>query len=131
VMLVRIELDSVVANTDEKANKATLRMAEIESLLQDEMDVSTTVQLERLDELERAMAILDPAQLMRKNEIAGGSPTPAAPSGIVSPNLADVTAPLLRPASPAMPSTSLGTPPTTTPPAGGPTSPTEPSLSSF
>jgi len=134
VMLVRIELDRVVANTDEKVNKATLRMAEIESLLQDEMDVSTTVQLERLDELERAMAILDPAQLVRKNEVAGGSPAPAAPAapaGIVSPNLADVTAPLLRPASPAMPSTSLGTPPTSTPPVGGPTSPTEPSLSSF
>ncbi|MDO8392191.1 MAG: hypothetical protein Q7V57_17085 [Actinomycetota bacterium] len=121
VMLVRIELDRVVANTDDKVNKATLRMAEIESLLQDEMDVSTTVQLERLDELERAIAILDPAQLVRKDELAGGGAAAPAPAAL-TPSLADVTAPLLRPTSPQMPGTSLGQ---------APTKPAEPSLSSF
>ena len=41
--------------TDEKLDKTHLRMAEIEGLLGDEMDVSAAVQLERLDELERAI----------------------------------------------------------------------------
>ncbi|MEI7547898.1 MAG: hypothetical protein WCK21_07550 [Actinomycetota bacterium] len=138
VMLVRIELDRVVANTDDKVNKATLRMAEIESLLQDEMDVSTTIQLERLDELERAMATLDPAQLVRKDELtaevgasltatSASAPTPIVPAA----NLADVTAPLLRHNGTQMPSTSLSVPPAAPLPSGSPTSPTEPSLSSF
>lgn len=65
-MLVRIEIDRVAASTDERLDKATLRMAEIESLLTDEMDVSASVQLERLDELERAIAALDPDQFVRK-----------------------------------------------------------------
>lgn len=148
VMLVRIELDRVVANTDEKVDKANLRMAEIEGMLQDEMDVSATVQLERLDELERAVAMLDPAQLMRHNELGGAAvasvvppattaAAPAAPPTVpptgaqpVAPNLADVTAPLLRPHN-AMPSTSLNLSPNGTPPPGVPASPTEPSLSSF
>lgn len=65
-MLVRIELDRVVAATDEKLDKHMLRMSEIEALLTDEMDVSAAVQLERLDELERAVAALDPDQFVRK-----------------------------------------------------------------
>ena len=65
-MLVRIEIDRVSATTDERLDRASLRMAEIESLLGDEMDVSATVQLERLDELERAISALDPDQFVRK-----------------------------------------------------------------
>jgi hypothetical protein len=68
--LVRIELDRVVAHVDEKVDKQTIRMSEIEGLLTDQMDVSTAVQLERLDELERQMEMLDPSQFMRA---AGGS----------------------------------------------------------
>lgn len=60
-MLVRIELDRVVANTDEKLDKQAVRLSEIEALLTDEMDVGQAVQLERIDELERAIAMLDPA----------------------------------------------------------------------
>lgn len=59
-MLVRIELDRVVANTDEKLDKQAVRLTEIEALLTDEMDVGQAVQLERIDELERAIAMLDP-----------------------------------------------------------------------
>ncbi|CAB4363163.1 MAG: hypothetical protein F2681_10010 [Actinobacteria bacterium] len=128
VMLVRIELDRVVANTDEKVNRATLRMAEIESLLQDEMDVSTTVQLERLDELERAVATLDPSKFA--HDISTG-PTAEAVAAPSTNSLADVTAPLLRPSSAQMPSTSLGDPAPITPPHGSPTTSTEASLSSF
>lgn len=65
-MLVRIEIDRVSATTDERLDKAALRMAEIESMLGDEMDVSASVQLERLDELERAISALDPDQFVRK-----------------------------------------------------------------
>ena len=57
--LVRIEFDRVVASTDEKIEKQTIRMSEIENLLVDHMDVSTSVQLERLDELERQMALVE------------------------------------------------------------------------
>ena len=43
-------------------------MAEIEALLADEMDVSASVQLERLEELERALIALDPDQFVRKTD---------------------------------------------------------------
>ena len=61
-MLVRIELDRVVATSEERFDKQAVRMGEIEAMLADEMDVSTAVQLERLDELERAVAMLDPSK---------------------------------------------------------------------
>ena len=72
--LVRIELDRVVANVDEKIDRQTIRMAEIEGLLSDQMDVSTAVQLERLDELERQMQYLDPAQFVKVTDHGGGGP---------------------------------------------------------
>ena len=58
-MFVRIEFDRVAAATDEKLDKQTIRMSEIEGLLSDHMDVSTAVQLERLDELERQMLLIE------------------------------------------------------------------------
>jgi uncharacterized coiled-coil protein SlyX len=67
-MLVRIEIDRLSGTTDEKLDKATLRMAEIEALLADEMDVSSAVQLERLEELERALAELNPDQFVRRTD---------------------------------------------------------------
>lgn len=60
--LVRIELDRAMATTAEKLDKANVRMAEIEGLLSDEMDVNASVQLERLEEIERALAELDPTR---------------------------------------------------------------------
>ncbi|MCE9621890.1 MAG: hypothetical protein K8R99_06070 [Actinomycetia bacterium] len=75
-MLVRIEIDRVAATTDERLDRSALRMAEIESLLGDEMDVNASVQLERLDELERAISALDPDQFVRKVDPgAGGAAT--------------------------------------------------------
>lgn len=110
-MLVRIELDRVVASTDEKIGKNALRMAEIEALLSDEMDVNASVQLERLEELERALIALNPEQFVRKTDATGGIPRPVAP-----------------PPTPAggIPSTSLSP----SLPSASPTS-SEPSLSSF
>lgn len=72
-MLVRIELDRVVAATDEKIDKQTIRMSEIEGLLVDHMDVSTAVQLERLDELERQMALVEPPQGLLSSDRAAAT----------------------------------------------------------
>jgi len=115
-MLVRIEVDRVVASTEDKIGKSTLRMSEIETLLADEMDVSASVQLERLDELERALIALDPDQFVRKTDPNAGS-QPARQVAAAAPTPTPV----------ALPSTSL----TPTLPNGSPTSSTEPSLSSF
>lgn len=76
-MLVRIELDRVVTTTEERFDKQAVRMAEIESLLADEMDVSTAIQLERLDELERAVAMLDPASFAGSTLTHAPAPAPA------------------------------------------------------
>jgi len=72
-MLVRIEVDRIVSTTEEKIGKNSLRMAEIEALLVDELDVSASVQLERLEELERALVALDPDQFVRKTDMNAGS----------------------------------------------------------
>lgn len=109
-MLVRIEVDRVVASTDDKLGKSALRMAEIEALLTDEMDVSASVQLERLEELERALMALDPDQFVRKSDPNAGSTRLPAPT---------ITS--------EVPSTSL----TPTLSNGSPHSSAEPSLSSF
>ncbi len=90
VMLVRIELDRVVANTDDKVDKANLRMAEIESLLTDQMDVTAAVQLERLDELERAVAILDPNRSAHASAATGGQPGSAPLGSAPIPGLSGV-----------------------------------------
>ena len=116
-MLVRIEVDRVVASTEDKISKNSLRMAEIEALLTDEMDVSASVQLERLEELERALIALDPDQFVRKTDPNAGS-QPARPAATAAPTLTPVA---------ALPSTSLS--PTLH--ESSPTSSTEPSLSSI
>lgn len=119
-MLVRIELDRVVASTEEKIGKNALRMAEIEALLADEMDVSASVQLERLEELERALIALDPDQFVRKTDPGVGGSTRSAASMPPPP-------PTPAAGTPAVPSASLNT----TLPDGSTTNSTEPSLSSF
>ncbi len=67
-MLVRIEIDRLSATTDERLDKANLRLGEIEGQLADEMDLSAAVQLERLEELERAIVAFDPDQFVRKSD---------------------------------------------------------------
>ena len=79
-MLVRIEMDRSVHDTQERFDRQTLRMAQIEAELADDVDVGVAVQLERLDELERAVAELDPDQFVRRDNgtEAGPTSTPAA-----------------------------------------------------
>ena len=67
-MLVRIEMERYTTSTEEKLDKNAIRMAEIEAKLEDDMDVSTAVQLERLEELERAIVALNPDQFVRRTD---------------------------------------------------------------
>ncbi|MBP8211903.1 MAG: hypothetical protein KAY11_20240, partial [Ilumatobacteraceae bacterium] len=126
-MLVRIEVDRIVSTTEEKIGKNSLRMAEIEALLVDELDVSASVQLERLEELERALVALDPDQFVRKTDMNAGSAA-SRPSTTSTPTTTATTTPTTAAAPvPGSPSTSL----TPTLPSGSSTNSTEPSLSSF
>jgi len=77
-MLVRIEVDRFIASQGEKFEATALRMSEIEAQLADTMDVSEAVQLERLEEIERALIELNPNQFVRKVEVSngGGYPSP-------------------------------------------------------
>ena len=78
-MLVRIEVDRFIAAQEERFDATALRMSEIEAQLADTMDVSEAVQLERLEEIERALLELDPNQFVRKVEppSGGGLPSPS------------------------------------------------------
>jgi hypothetical protein len=53
----------------EKSDVQTIRMSEIEGMLADHMDVSTAVQLERLDELERQMALIEPPHIEKVERV--------------------------------------------------------------
>lgn len=60
-MLVRIDLEHLEKHTNERVESANARLATVESQLADAtMDVSNAVQLERLEELERAVIELSP-----------------------------------------------------------------------
>lgn len=57
---VRGELAAIAARNDEHIEESRARLAVMEEKVEDALDVSTAVQLERLDELERQMVILEP-----------------------------------------------------------------------
>ena len=60
-VLIRMDLEKLEKVTTERVESANARLATVESQLADTtMDVSTAVQLERLEELERAVIELDP-----------------------------------------------------------------------
>ena len=68
-MLVRIEMERLEKNVVEKTDGLAVRMNDVETQLQDAtMDVSTAVQLDRLEEIERTLIELDPNQFVRKDE---------------------------------------------------------------
>jgi galactitol-specific phosphotransferase system IIB component len=81
-MLVRIELERVASSTGEQFDKINVRMTELAAQIADaDLDVSTAVQLERLEEIERALVELDPTQFVRKDELgAAAFQAPAAPT---------------------------------------------------
>jgi hypothetical protein len=72
-MLVRIEMERLDKNVGEKLDGLVVRVTDVETQLADQtMDVSTAVQLERLEELERAVAEIDPTTFVKKSELDGG-----------------------------------------------------------
>ncbi|MCU1394687.1 MAG: hypothetical protein JWM34_3115 [Ilumatobacteraceae bacterium] len=84
-MLVRIELERVATSTGDQFDKINARIGELAAQIADtDMDVSTAVQLERLEEIERALAELDPSQFLRKTELPSPPPS-SAPSAAAPP----------------------------------------------
>ena len=85
-MLVRIELERVASSTGEQFDKINVRVSELAAQMTDtELDVSTAIQLERLEEIERALIELDPDQFVRKNELNGHSTREAEQSASSAP----------------------------------------------
>jgi len=68
-MLVRIEMERLEKGVNEKTDTLTVRMTDVETQLQDStMDVSTAVQLDRLEEIERSLLEIDPTKFVLKDE---------------------------------------------------------------
>jgi len=77
-MLVRIEMERLEKGVNEKTDSLMVRMTEAETQLQDAtMDVSTAVQLDRLEEIERSLLELDPSKFVLKNQSVKNFPPPA------------------------------------------------------
>jgi archaellum component FlaC len=73
-MLVRIEMERLEKSVAERTDGLVVRMTDVETQLQDAtMDVSTAVQLDRLEEIERSLLELDPSQFVRKSESSNES----------------------------------------------------------
>jgi hypothetical protein len=88
-MLVRIEMERLEKNLNERSDELVVRVGEVETQLADAtMDVSTAIQLDRLEEIERSLAELDPDKFVLKDgseAVSGtGGPTLPAPSGAPS-----------------------------------------------
>ncbi len=82
-MLVRIEMERLEKGVNEKTDTLVVRMTEVETQIQDAtMDVSTAVQLDRLEEIERSLLELDPNKFVLKND----PPRADAVSGFDPPN---------------------------------------------
>lgn len=63
--IARIELERLSTKVGERFDTLQVRVADVEMQVAEQVDVSAAVQLERLDELERAVAELDPDRLVR------------------------------------------------------------------
>ena len=69
VELVRIEVERFQKSMGESLDTTIGRIVEIETQMQEQhLDVETAVQLERLEEVERALISLDPSQFVRRDE---------------------------------------------------------------
>ena len=79
VELVRIEVERFQKSMGESLDKTIGRIVEIETQMQEQhLDVETAVQLERLEEVERALLSLDPSQFVRRDEAGSRQPMPAS-----------------------------------------------------
>jgi uncharacterized protein YicC (UPF0701 family) len=78
-VLVRIDMERLEKSLAERFDTVALRVTDVESQLADNAaDVGTSVQLERLEELERAVIEIDPSKFVTRSEFQG---TSAAPVG--------------------------------------------------
>jgi chromosome segregation ATPase len=79
--LVRIEMDRFKGEIGETVDKTSVRLTELETTVQDQhMDVETAVQLERLEEVERAVLALDPDAIRPSGGGEQTSASAAAPA---------------------------------------------------
>lgn len=107
--LVRIEMDRFKVEMKAEQDKTALRLTEVETTVQDQrLDVETAVQLERLEEVERAVLMLDP-DILRSAPVMD-----AVPAYQPAPAMNGAAAPV-APAAPAP-----------VPPAPGPATPAPP-----
>ena len=68
-MLVRIEMERFEKLVNDRSDQVAVRITEVEAQLADAtMDVSTAVQLDRLEEIERALLELDPDKFVLKEQ---------------------------------------------------------------
>jgi len=80
VELVRIEVERFQESMGGTMDRTVGRIVDLETQLQDQhLDVETAVQLERLEEVERALLALDPSQFVRREE-------PMSPSSTTEPS---------------------------------------------
>ena len=76
--LVRIEMERFQETINENLGKTAVRLTEIETTVQDQsMDVESAVQLERLEEVERAVLMLDPDLIRNRDEDSADDATVA------------------------------------------------------
>ncbi|HYN32534.1 MAG TPA: hypothetical protein VES40_07915 [Ilumatobacteraceae bacterium] len=74
VELIRIETERFQESMGQTMDKAVVRIVEVETQLQEQqLDVETAVQLERLEEVERALIALNPDQFVRRSDAAATS----------------------------------------------------------
>lgn len=107
-MLVRIDLERFQESTGERVESVNARLASVESQLADAtMDVSTAVQLERLEELERAVMELDPDRAF-SDALESGLSEPS--EGIVAAGPAESEVPAELDAPTSRPVSAMGAP---------------------
>ena len=71
VELIRIETERFQESIGTTIDKTVDRIVELETQVQEQhLDVETAVQLERLEEVERALIALDPGQFVRRADLA-------------------------------------------------------------
>jgi chaperonin cofactor prefoldin len=74
-VLVRIEMERLDKSLAERFDTVALRVTDVETQLADATaDVSTSVQLERLEELERAVIEIDPTRFVTRSEFQRTGP---------------------------------------------------------
>jgi uncharacterized phage infection (PIP) family protein YhgE len=86
VELVRIEVERFQKSMGESMDKSLSRIVDLETQMQEQhMDVETAVQLERLEEVERALLALDPDQFVRREDAVATAPQPSAQTPLSPP----------------------------------------------